>query len=93
MRMSRAFFKIEKAELIEQRSNRSFEFIYLKNWLNTKDKIAISLMLPKSKQVYQSLYLFPFFNNVLPKGINKHGICKKMYNDKMIILGCCPTMH
>jgi|GEM_PF-5221332 len=50
MRMSRAFFKIEKAELIEQRSNRSFEFIYLENWLNTKDKIAISLMLPKSKQ-------------------------------------------
>ena len=91
--MSRAFFKIEKAELIEQRSNRSFEFIYLEDWVNTKDKIAISLMLPKSKQVYQSLYLFAFFNNVLPKGNNKDVICKKMHNDKMIILGCCSTLH
>ena len=61
MRKAKVFFKKEEAGLLVQEDDGSFKFNYLEDWLNNNDKPAISLTLPKSRQNYQSPYLFPFF--------------------------------
>lgn len=82
MRKAKVFFKKEEAGLLVQEDDGSFKFNYLEDWLNNKDKPAISLTLPKSRQNYQSPYLFPFFYNMLPEGTNRDVVCKEMRIDK-----------
>ena len=68
--------------MLVQEDDGSFKFNYLEDWLNNNDKPAISLTLPKSRQNYQSPYLFPFFYNMLPEGTNRDVVCKEMRIDK-----------
>lgn len=82
MRKAKVLYKKQEAGLLVQHDNGSFEFSYAEDWLNTKDKPAISLTLPKSKQPYQSPYLFPFFYNMLPEGTNRDVVCSEMRIDK-----------
>ena len=44
--------------------------------------LFISLSLPKSKQVYSSNNLFPFFYGLLSEGVNKDKQCKSFKIDE-----------
>ncbi|MEH6658131.1 HipA N-terminal domain-containing protein [Leeuwenhoekiella marinoflava] len=91
MRKAKVFFKKEEAGLLVQEDDGSFKFNYLEDWLNNKDKPAISLTLPKSRQNYQSPYLFPFFYNMLPEGTNRDVVCKEMRIDENDYFGLLLT--
>jgi HipA-like protein len=52
-------------------SANDYEFRYDDNWFANDELPPISLTMPKSKQVYKSEYLFPFFFNMLSEGVNR----------------------
>ncbi len=62
--------------MLTQLDDGSFTFMYNDSWLMDDSKPGISLTLPKTNKLYTSAYLFPFFFNMLPEGINKQTICK-----------------
>jgi serine/threonine-protein kinase HipA len=57
--------------LMEENPGRNYTFRYEDTYFADKDKPAISLTLPKTKQEYNSEYLFPFFSNMLSEGANR----------------------
>lgn len=75
MRQAEVLYKEKTAGILTQLDNGSFVFSYHDHWFNDITKPAISLTLPKTKQEYQSKYLFPFFYNMLPEGTNKQTVC------------------
>ena len=81
MRQAEIYYKGEKAGILTQLDNGHFEYKYDTLWLADNSKPAISLTLPKSKNKYESDYLFPFFYNMLPEGTNKQVVCKHMRID------------
>ena len=82
MRQATILYKDEKAGILTQYDDASFGFLYVDDWLNDRQKPAISLTFPKSKKEFYSPYLFPFFFNILPEGSNKQVICKHHQLDK-----------
>jgi len=82
MRQADVFYKGRKAGLLTQNDNGGFTFRYDKLWLSDNSTPPISLTLPKTKEIYNSDYLFPFFYNMLPEGTNKEVVCKLMRIDK-----------
>lgn len=75
MRRAAVLYKDEKAGLLEQLSDGSFEFRYLDEWVENPSKPSICLNFPKRKESYRSNFLFPFFFNMLPEGANKKSVC------------------
>ena len=57
--------------LLTKFSQKKYEFRYDDNWFANESLPAISLTIPKSKQVYKSEFLFPFFFNMLSEGVNR----------------------
>jgi HipA-like protein len=57
--------------ILTEESRKSFVFKYDDAYFNDTNKPAVSLTLPKTKQKYQSEYLFPFFFNMLSEGVNR----------------------
>ena len=52
--------------------NRSlYVFTYDEAYFNNVDCPAISLTLPKQQREYRSVFLFPFFFNLLSEGFNR----------------------
>ena len=51
--------------------NGGYEFRYDENYFADTKKAAISLTLPKTRQVYNEATLFPFFYNMLSEGVNR----------------------
>ena len=82
MRQADILYKGRKAGLLTQNDNGSFTFQYVDFWLSDSSTPPISLTLPKTKEIYQSNYLFPFFYNMLPEGTNKEVVCKLMRIDR-----------
>jgi serine/threonine-protein kinase HipA len=91
MRKAKVFFKDQEAGILSQQDDGSFLFQYLQNWLDNKDKPAISLTLPKNKQTFHSQFLFPFFYNMLPEGSNKLVVCQLNRIDKNDYFGLLMT--
>ena len=81
MRRAVILYKGEEAGILSQHDNGAFTFRYNDAWMADSSKPGISLTLPKSQQEYHSLYLFPFFYNMLPEGSNKQVVCKLMRID------------
>ena len=82
MREAKIFFKNEEAATLRQLDDGSFVFEYNKAWFIDNSKPAISLTLSKNKINYTSAFLFPFFYNMLPEGINKQHICSRFRIEK-----------
>lgn len=59
------------AGVLTEVNNNNFVFRYDDKYFADKDKPAISLTLPKTKQEYRSKFLFPFFFNMLSEGVNR----------------------
>ncbi len=68
-------------------STNSFEFRYDDEWFANDHLPAISLTMPKTKQIYQSQYLFPFFFNMLSEGVNKKLQCRQLKIDEKDYFG------
>jgi len=91
MRKARILYKDEAAGTLIQHDNGEFTFQYEDAWLANSRKPHISLTFPKSEQVYQSKYLFPFFYQMLPEGSNKELICRHHKIDKDDAFGLLMT--
>jgi HipA-like protein len=76
MRKAKVLYKDKEAGILTQHDDGSFTFRYHNSWIDDGSKPSVSLTLPKSIQIYQSNYLFPFFYNMLPEGTNKQVICR-----------------
>lgn len=59
-----------------------YTFEYDDDWYRDNSKPAVSLTLPKSRQRYESRYLFPFFYNMLSEGVNKKLQCTQLKIDE-----------
>lgn len=57
-------------ELVEV-PGKEFIFKYNDHYFNDPATTAISITLPKNRQEYRSVYLFPFFFNMLSEGSNR----------------------
>lgn len=71
MRKANVYRNGKLAGVLFQFSTNDYEFRYDDNWFANGELPAISLTMPKSKQVYKSEYLFPFFFNMLSEGVNR----------------------
>lgn len=71
MRKADVFRNGELVGVLTQFSTNDYEFRYDNNWFANGELPPISLTMPKSKQVYKSEYLFPFFFNMLSEGVNR----------------------
>lgn len=82
MRKAIVLYKGEEAGILCQHNDGSFSFRYHDHWMADSSKKEISLTMAKNKQEYRSMYLFPFFYNMLPEGNNKKYICESERIDK-----------
>ncbi|PZP52679.1 MAG: phosphatidylinositol kinase [Pseudopedobacter saltans] len=71
MRQGKVFNNNIFVGLISKLDNGSYHFEYDPIYLSDTSMPAISLTLPKSKRVFNSPILFPFFFNMLSEGRNK----------------------
>jgi serine/threonine-protein kinase HipA len=71
MRKANVFRNGKLVGVLTQFSANNYEFRYDDNWFANSALPAVSLTLPKNKQVYKSEYLFPFFFNMLSEGVNR----------------------
>ena len=71
MRKANVYRNGELVGTLIQFSIKDYEFRYDDSWFSNDELPAISLTMPKSKQVYKSEYLFPFFFNMLSEGVNR----------------------
>lgn len=71
MRSARVYRNSILAGILKEESDRTFRFDYDTEYWVDNNKPPISLTLPKSRQSYQSDYLFPFFFNMLTEGVNR----------------------
>ena len=71
MRKANVYRNGKLAGVLKKLSTNNYEFRYDDNWFANDDLPPISLTMPKSKQMYKSEYLFPFFFNMLSEGVNR----------------------
>ncbi len=75
MRSARILYKDEEAGVLIQLDDGSFEFRYHPHWVDDVSKPPINLTMPKINEAFRSEFLFPYFFNMLPEGINKQTVC------------------
>lgn len=71
MRKANIFRNGELVGNLTQFSTNDYEFRYDDSWFANGKLPPLSLTIPKSKQVYKSEHLFPFFFNMLSEGANR----------------------
>lgn len=71
MKEAVVYIKGEPAGRLTLTDDKKYIFRYDDAYFADREKLAISLTLPKSKQEYQSETLFPFFFNMLAEGANR----------------------
>ena len=87
MRLARVYRNGQLAGSLIQNSPKSYEFRYDDVWFSNNTLPAISLTLPKTKQVYKADHLFPFFFNMLSEGKNKKLQCRQLRIDEKDYFG------
>jgi serine/threonine-protein kinase HipA len=71
MRKVKVYRNKELAGELIQENPGSYVFRYADSYFTNESLPAISLTLPKSQQEYKSIFLFPFFFNMLSEGANR----------------------
>lgn len=64
-----------------------FRFQYYNSYVENDDSKAVSLTLPKRKEVYESPILFPFFSGLLTEGMAMHLQCRILKLDEADLFG------
>lgn len=70
------------AGILTEENRQYYQFKYDDNYLVLPENQSISLTLPKSKEVFESPYLFPFFYNMLSEGVNRKLQCMLLKIDE-----------
>jgi serine/threonine-protein kinase HipA len=92
MRQLNVFMNGYKAGVLtEQYPGRGYTFCYDDAYLSSECP-AISVTLPKRKDVYESEHLFPLFTNMLPEGANRKVICRSLRIDENDFFGILTAM-
>lgn len=92
MRQLDIYFNDTKAGVLTEHSpGHGYRFEYDREYLNS-DLPSISATLSKSRDVYESEYLFPFFVNMLPEGANRRVICRNLRLDETDFFGLLSAM-
>jgi serine/threonine-protein kinase HipA len=63
------------AGILTEENRQNYHFKYDDKYFLSTDNQSISLTLPKTQQVFQSTFLFPFFYNMLSEGVNRKLQC------------------
>ncbi len=71
MRALEIYRNQDLAGWLTEENDGSYKFEYDQTYFNDSSKSAISLTLPKTRQLYKSPVLFPFFFNMLSEGVNR----------------------
>ena len=58
-------------------NGRRFVFLYDKAYL-ASGAPSIAIGLPKSKRIFSSRFLFPYFSGLLPEGENRKFVCGRL---------------
>lgn len=72
----------ELAGTLEKDATGRYCFRYDDTYFRDSTKPSISLTLPKSRQIYESDYLFAFFQGLLSEGVNKDIQCRLLKIDE-----------
>lgn len=67
-RKGKVFVYENFAGIIEETDEGIFVFEYDENYLKSKKPNPVSLTLPLRKEKYESKFLFPFFDGLIPEG-------------------------
>ena len=59
------------AGILSEENQRQYTFTYHDDYFYDPEKPAISLTIPKTHKAFNSIYLFPFFFNLLSEGVNR----------------------
>jgi HipA-like protein len=70
MRQAEVFSNGILAGVLTEEDSNHYAFRYDDAYFADPGKPAISLTLPKSRQEYRSVFLFPFFSNMVAEGTN-----------------------
>ena len=71
MRQGNVYVNGVFAGVITEETGQGYTFVYDSVYYANPAMPAISLTLPKTRQIYHSPYLFPFFANMLSEGSNR----------------------
>lgn len=71
MRKAEVYRNGQLAGILTEEARHSYVFVYDMSYYANPKKPAVSLTLPKTRQVHKSEYLFPFFFNMLSEGANR----------------------
>jgi serine/threonine-protein kinase HipA len=82
MRIAKILYNEEEAGIITQHDDGSFSFRYHDEWMRDDTKSGFCRTMPKTQQLYQSNYLFPYFFNIIPEGANRKAICTDLKIDE-----------
>ena len=75
MRKVEIFVGNRHAGQLKELAKNDYEFSYDEAYLADDSTMPISITLPKSKRVFRSTRIFPFFTNLLPEGANRRAMC------------------
>ncbi len=70
------------AGIVQKNGAANYTFTYTDEYFKDASAHSISLSLPKSRQHFESLELFPFFFGLLAEGINKDIQCRLLKIDE-----------
>lgn len=83
---------VKAGELTEETPGRGYTFVYEKEFIGS-DNPPVSVNLPKRKEPFVSVGLFPFFSNIVPEGSNRRVICRAGGIDESDIFGLLMMME
>ena len=72
---------------LTQLNQNSYEFRYDEAWFADRELPAVSLTMPKTKLIYTSDHLFPFFFNMLSEGVNRKLQTRQLKIDEKYYFG------
>lgn len=81
MRSLEVYYGAVPAGIITEDDNGHYTFTYTAEYVGS-DFPPISVTLPKRLETYTSQYMFPFFSNMLPEGVNRSTICRNNHIDE-----------
>lgn len=78
-------YKIRKAKVLKNgktagyliSNKRRFAFLYDRDYISNGGA-SIAINLPKTKRIFTSNHLFPYFSGLLPEGESKKFICNNL---------------
>ena len=67
MKRAEVYYKSRLAGILTE-NDTGYEFCYIKDYLENKNAVPVSLTLPLTDKPYHSNVLFPFFDGLIPEG-------------------------